>query len=162
MSVFQRPELNWQKCAELHNRLLEIGWVPVHNETGWDQDKTPWWEEHFGQDKSSIAVELERRLEPSVVQFLQATVNDYPGNEKDENLFYYISKLISPEDMIKSLNQDETTRVPNNSHTFAMLPTPGVPVTGHPPSETPAITEDRFVWLYRVSGWGHSERYGGI
>lgn len=40
MSAGQRPELNWQRCAELHNRLLEIGWVPVLEETDWKQDYT--------------------------------------------------------------------------------------------------------------------------
>jgi hypothetical protein len=159
MSASQRPELNWQRCAELHNRLLEIGWVPVLEETDWKQDKTPWWEEHFGQDRSiTVAAELESRLAPSVVKFLQATINDYPGNEQDEHLFYYIRKLVEPEDMIKSLNQDSVTAIPINRMPVPRAPIPGVPVTGPPVYEMPDNEDDRYIWLYSITG----NRYGGL
>ena len=159
MSVPQRAELNWQRCAELHNRLLEIGWVPVLKETDWKQDTTTWWEEYFGQDKDiAIAEELEHRLEPSVVKFLQATINDYPGNEGDEHLFYYIQDLVTPEEIIKSLNQDAETGVPDNRGSIIRVPPPGVPVTLPPERYIPDNTDDRFVWLYRIPG----EKIGGL
>jgi hypothetical protein len=159
MSAAQRPELNWQRCAELHNRLLEIGWVPVLEETDWKQDTTPWWEEHFGEDRNiTMAAELERRLAPSVVKFLRATINDYPGNDEEEHLFYYIQELVTPEDMIKSLNQDADTGVPDNRGSVIRVPLPGVPITLPPVRDIPDNVDDRFVWLFRIPG----ERKGGL
>jgi len=155
MSAPQRPELNWQRCAELHNLLLETGWVPVHRETDWVQDETPWWEENFGENtdtNSILAAELEERLQPSVVKFLQAVKNDYPGNECDENLFYYISELITPEEMLKSLNQDKSIFVPDNKQPIAVLPTLGRPMPSNPEVEVPDITDNRFIWLYQAPG----------
>ena|ERR1700760_3473178 len=159
MSTGQRPELNWRKCSELHNRLLEIGWVPVLEETDWKQDTTTWWEEHFDQDRNiTVAAELERRLAPSVVKFLKATINDYPGNDEDENLFYYIQKLVTSEDMIKSLNQDPDTGVPDNRSSVIMVPPPGVPIALPPVKDIPENVDNRFVWLYSIPG----ERKGGL
>jgi hypothetical protein len=38
-------ELDWEKCANLHNRILDIGWAAV----GGHRQQKSWWEHYFGE-----------------------------------------------------------------------------------------------------------------
>jgi len=107
-------EMNWQKCADLHNQILDIGWATM---TDFVQGHESWWESHFSDSTSepeadSVKEQLEQRLAPSLIKFLQTAKDDYPGSEHDENFFYYLKKLVDPKEMIMSLDQDSITGVP--------------------------------------------------
>jgi hypothetical protein len=36
--------LDWEKCAELHNKILDIGWAAV----GGSRKQRSWWDYYFG------------------------------------------------------------------------------------------------------------------
>lgn len=134
-NLTQRPSLNWQLCAELHNRILEIGWEVVSEETGWEPDADSWWEHYFGaegesdsdsvpddgekieqdegeddpekDDKSpELVQQLLKRLHPDLVKFLQNAKHDYPGTRDSSNFIYYLQVLMTPRQMTLVLDND--------------------------------------------------------
>jgi hypothetical protein len=56
--VAPHPDLNWERCAELHNRILDIGWTALE-ETGWEPDLESWWDHYFGNIDSETCEEGE-------------------------------------------------------------------------------------------------------
>jgi hypothetical protein len=60
--------------------------------------------------------------------------------------------------MIKSFNQDSVTAAPVNNYHVPRVPPPGVPIIGTPVYYTPDNQDDRYVWLYSITGG----RYGGL
>jgi hypothetical protein len=136
-AALDTPEFNWQKFAELHNRILDIAWVALE-ETGWTQRTESWWDHYFGETESNegsqndedegndttaeedenrdedesdpaIAAELERRLAPSIVSFLKTARHDYPGSDNDNSFFNLLGGLVSPKIIMRCLIQNLTT-----------------------------------------------------
>jgi hypothetical protein len=140
---------DWEKCAELHNQILDIGWAaPALREAAQLRNLDSWWQHYFGEVASrnnengnqaeeesnqqgdpAIALELEQRLSPSVVKFLQKARYHCPGWHPQPSFFYYFGSLVSPKNIIQSLN-DELGPV------------------------APGFQTDRYVWLYFLNGWG--------
>jgi hypothetical protein len=60
--VAPHPELNWERCAELHNRILDIGWAALE-ETGWEPDLESRWNHYFGNIDSDTSEEDEEGAE---------------------------------------------------------------------------------------------------
>ncbi|KAL1627467.1 hypothetical protein SLS54_002392 [Diplodia seriata] len=64
-----QPVLDWSRCALLHNRIVELGWLGHNHGSGRDaatRDKTTWWAKY--QDE---AERIQDRLTPGLVEFLQ-------------------------------------------------------------------------------------------
>ncbi|KAK5108999.1 hypothetical protein LTR62_007633 [Meristemomyces frigidus] len=58
------PGMDWQRCAKLHNHIIERGWVDSGRSTD-DLTRRAWWH-YFGRE-----VDL-ARMEPTMVDFLKA------------------------------------------------------------------------------------------
>ncbi|KAF3055548.1 hypothetical protein GL218_07223 [Daldinia childiae] len=88
-------ELDYVRCATLHNRLLERGWVDSGKQLEYDTNDDQVevlhrrnWFEFYGPD----AERVRSRLSPSLVAFLErALVVD------DHSLHYYVAGLSSPD-----------------------------------------------------------------
>jgi hypothetical protein len=126
----QPPVFRWELCADLHGRILDVGWKVVTDETGWEPDMSSWWDHYFSgengndsdgvaehekgtpemeSDNIQLAAELQRRLHPDVVRFLKKARHDYPGTEDSCHFFYFLEKLMTPQRMIDALNNDPAT-----------------------------------------------------
>lgn len=80
------PELDYERCAVLHNSIAIYGWVRSGRQIA-DMDRRPWWTKHGSEL-------LQRYLRPSLVKFLKK-VFDFPK----ANFFYYVSGLAGPRQM---------------------------------------------------------------
>jgi hypothetical protein len=85
--------LNYERCAALHNKIVERGWTQAGNDLA-DLSRTTWWENYGGDSALTEHVE---KLDPSVIAFLKrAIVGDlafhrYNGGLADpESLFYNV------------------------------------------------------------------------
>lgn len=58
-------ELDFERCAALHNHILELGWVGSGRRLA-DLDRRSWWEFH-----GNAAENIRHRLAPSIIEFLQ-------------------------------------------------------------------------------------------
>jgi hypothetical protein len=126
----------------LHNRILDIGWAVVSEETEWEQNTDSWWEHYFGgegdeseeeededdaekeEKDPQLAGELERRLHPDVLNFLKKARHDYPGTKQESHFFYYLEGLVTPRRMIKVLNNDDDTALfmyPSQTNQYVWL-----------------------------------------
>lgn len=90
------PGLDYERCAALHNELLEIGWVGSGRRLEYDANDDQaevlhrrTWFEYYGED----AERVRSRLSPSLAAFLErALVID-----ANHSLFYYVSCLAHPD-----------------------------------------------------------------
>jgi hypothetical protein len=156
MADVQSPVFNWELCADLHNRILDIGWAAVCEETGCD-DEDSWWEHYFREEsdeeseedcddekkkqlpQAAELEELQRRLHPDVIHFLKTAKHDYPGTADSCYFFYYLKELGSPQSMLQTLNNEEIT---------------GLYMTQRLSLGTQSESlKDRYVWLYHIVGW---------
>ncbi|KAF9639165.1 hypothetical protein BFW01_g10062 [Lasiodiplodia theobromae] len=97
------PVLDWNRCAQLHNRIVELGWLGHNNgSSGRDaatRDKTTWWAKHQHE-----AERIQERLTPGLVEFLQRA--QLP--EEGLAFTYELSGLADPATMFAHLdNFDE-------------------------------------------------------
>ena len=94
--VRMTPGLDYERCAALHNELLEIGWVGSGRRLEYDANDNQaevlhrrTWFEYYGED----AERVRSRLSPSLAAFLErALVID-----ANHSLFYYVSCLAHPD-----------------------------------------------------------------
>ena len=89
-------EMDYERCAALHNHIVELGWVGGgrYLET---LERRTWWEQ-YGQDADDIRI----RLAPSLVNFLKRA---YVGPENDVwSWHYYLSGLMDPESFFEAPN----------------------------------------------------------
>lgn len=80
--------MDHQRCAALHNYLIQYAWVASNRDLG-DFESQSWFEKHG--DKAN---EIRERLEPSLVKFLESV---YDSSELDVSLFYWVSRLNDPD-----------------------------------------------------------------
>jgi hypothetical protein len=132
----QQPAVfDWELCADLHNRIIDLGWAPLLEEMDYEPDTDSWWENQFGSNdedsseeeskedsenendpddpeteanaqRAAQASALESRLHPDVVKFLKKARHDYPGVVDSCHLFYYLKAIPRPVDIISLLNDE--------------------------------------------------------
>jgi hypothetical protein len=89
-------ELDYVRCAALHNHIVELGWVGAGRDLDTLERRT-WWEEN-GQE----AEDIRDRLSPSLVNFLKRA---YVGPQDEIwSWHYYLSGLLDPESFFESPN----------------------------------------------------------
>jgi hypothetical protein len=151
---------NHARCAELHNRILDIGWAALHD-IPWTQDSRSYWEFWFGEHRprerrgplgdlmfdagqvdAQVGRELEQRLAPDVLQFLKTAGFDTPGENHDCHFFFGVNGLEQPAMMLSDLNG---VQVYNNSVERCL----------------PSEERDRYVTLYST-GYVSRGILGGI
>jgi hypothetical protein len=82
------PELS----AELHNKILEHGWIGAGRELG-TLPPTTWWEEF-----SPISFDVATRLNPTLIRFLRsAKVGIY--EDQKFHFFFHVWGLFSKDDL---------------------------------------------------------------
>jgi hypothetical protein len=92
-------ELDYQRCAALHNHILELGWVGAGHYLA-DLDRRSWWEFH-----GPAAEAIRSRLVPSVINFLQRA---QIGTADDSwHWHYYFSGLSYPDQLFAARNLDD-------------------------------------------------------
>jgi hypothetical protein len=105
ISVKEPGSIDHQRCAALHNSIVERGWT----QRGFELhrlDKRTWWDCYGGDAAlASIAV----RLEPSIVSFLQAAWHGFSMStaEHDHDFHRYLVCLSSPEQLWQNTNYAE-------------------------------------------------------
>ena len=94
--------LDYQRCAELHNAIVEHGWTrsgrPLEA-----MPSTAWWDMQIDNPRRDATISL---LHPSVVEFLKRA---YQFGEKDFNFIHYLTALQGAGDisMIFKANLDD-------------------------------------------------------
>jgi hypothetical protein len=79
-------ELDYERCAALHNHILKLGWVGYGFDLD-DLDTQCWWDTYGSDD-------LEDQLAPSLVEFLKLTI---ARPTKDLSWHWYLDGILSPE-----------------------------------------------------------------
>lgn len=83
-----KPELS----AELHNKILEHGWIGAGRELD-TLPSTTWWEEF-----SPISFDVATRLNPTLIRFLRsAKLVIY--EDPEFHFFFHVSQLYSEDDL---------------------------------------------------------------
>lgn len=120
------PTFNHALCAELHNRIVSIGWSVPHHPS-WTPDGLNFWESWFTshtprQQRSGqgivasaappanrpvdeeLKTQLEQRLAPDVLRFLKAAQDDYIGESQSACFFFTVKGLTPPQYILQNLN----------------------------------------------------------
>jgi hypothetical protein len=87
-SIREVDGMDWERCASLHNLIIELGWTGLGNSET-EMPRITWWQANITND--ILKEEWSRRLSPSLKLFLQAAFET-----PHENFFYYISGLNGP------------------------------------------------------------------
>jgi len=91
-------ELDFERCAALHNFILEVGWLQSGRRLV-ELDRRSWWEYH-----GAAAEAVRERLAPSVVKFLQrAQVGTSDGSH---TWFYYFRGITDPGEIFDARGGD--------------------------------------------------------
>ncbi|OJD30772.1 s-adenosylmethionine synthase [Diplodia corticola] len=102
-----RPALDWTRCALLHNRIVELGWLGYNNGSGRDaatRDTTTWWARHQHE-----AEQIQERLTPDLIDFLQhaqmpeeglAFTHELAGLAHPHTMFSYLDHFDEGEYML--------------------------------------------------------------
>lgn len=91
--------LDFQRCAALHNAILEHGWTASGRPTA-DMPETTWWAHHSDSPERN---DTASRLHPSVIEFLKRA---YHFNEDDFNFFHYLTGLRHAGDIELGFKED--------------------------------------------------------
>ncbi|KAF2008422.1 hypothetical protein BU24DRAFT_403009 [Aaosphaeria arxii CBS 175.79] len=97
--------LDHERCAALHNHIVELGWT--QRGLALDTlDKRTWWECYGGDAALSSTAE---RLDASVVSFLKASWHGFAMDSATQpHLFHrYLARLCSPEELWQNANYSE-------------------------------------------------------
>ncbi|CAG8977600.1 hypothetical protein HYALB_00008377 [Hymenoscyphus albidus] len=93
--------MDWERCAPLHNLIVELGLTGSGKVLADTLGKT-WWDRHI-TDKT-LEEEWTRRLTPSLKLFLQSACDE----TQHDNFFYYASGLTWPSEFFnESWDNDE-------------------------------------------------------
>jgi hypothetical protein len=109
----QSPELDFERCAALHNTISIYGWLRSGRKVA-DMDRKTWWMKHGSKT-------LEVLLRPSLVRYLKK-IFDLPGGD-GSHFFYYISRLAKPREMLYlgDLLNDGEKKIQGEKHRFITL-----------------------------------------
>ncbi|GFP59295.1 hypothetical protein TASIC1_0012029800 [Trichoderma asperellum] len=93
--------LDHERCAALHNLIVERGWTASGRNLS-DLDRRPWWECYGGD--AQLAPHA-AKLSPSVIAFLKAAWHGYVMTAQPQHAFFrYHAGLCSPEDLWQNTN----------------------------------------------------------
>ncbi|KAH8710042.1 hypothetical protein GQ44DRAFT_714715 [Phaeosphaeriaceae sp. PMI808] len=97
--------LDHERCAALHNYIIELGWTQRGLLLG-TLDKRTWWE-CYGGDAALVSVS--DRLNASVVSFLKSAWHGFSMETAIQyHLFHrYLARLCSPDELWQNTNYDE-------------------------------------------------------
>lgn len=106
-------ELDYDRCAALHNTIAIYGWLRSGRKVA-DMDRKTWWQKHGNAT-------LEVLLRPSLVKYLKK-IFDLPGGN-GSHFFYYISRLARPREMIYlgDILNDSEKKIKGEKHRFITL-----------------------------------------
>ncbi|KAL2034377.1 hypothetical protein D6D19_03943 [Aureobasidium pullulans] len=109
----QTPELDFDRCAALHNTISIYGWLRSGRKVA-DMDRKTWWMKHGTKT-------LEVLLRPSLVKYLKK-IFDLPGGD-GSHFFYYISRLAKTREMfyLGDLLDDNEKKLKGEKHRFITL-----------------------------------------
>jgi hypothetical protein len=95
-----RLNMDVDRCVNLHNEILTIGWEGRGNDAG---DLGQSWFEHYGEEAENIR----DRLSPDLIAFLERAweVGD------DHSFFYYVNGLHHPTHMFDEEEPEENRYV---------------------------------------------------
>lgn len=100
-SVREMEGLDHERCAALHNLIIERGWTASGRSLN-HLDRRSWWECHGGDAQLSPHA---AKLSPSVVAFLKAAWHGYRMTAQPQHAFFrYLSGLCSPDDLWQNTN----------------------------------------------------------
>lgn len=103
--------LDHERCAALHNYIVELGWT--QRGLALDTlDRQTWWE-CYGSDAALTSVS--DRLDASVVSFLNAAWHGFAMETAiQSHLFHrYLARLCSPDELWQNINYAEDEEEPN-------------------------------------------------
>lgn len=105
--------LDFERCAELHNAIIEHGWTRSGRGSN-DMPRTTWWDTQSAYPyRDTIA----SHLHPSVIEFLKLA---YQFEESNFNLFHYLTGLQSAgPDVSTSFKEDSDD--PDFQHRYYTL-----------------------------------------
>ncbi|KAH5158348.1 hypothetical protein HBI24_069250 [Parastagonospora nodorum] len=98
--------LDHERCAALHNYIIELGWT--QRGLSLDAlDKRTWWECHSGD--AALTPDILERLEPAVISFLKAAWHGYSLDESvPQHCFHrYLGRLGFPDNLFNNVNYAE-------------------------------------------------------
>jgi hypothetical protein len=91
--------MDWERCAALHNLIVQLGWTGVGNSEA-EMPRRTWWQARITDE--SLEEEWSRRFSPSLKLFLQAAYET-----PHENFFYYASDLNGPGGLFVGVHEQE-------------------------------------------------------
>ncbi|EEA26446.1 hypothetical protein TMatcc_005283 [Talaromyces marneffei ATCC 18224] len=98
--------LDHERCAALHNLIVERGWTTSGRSLG-DLDTRTWWE-CYGGDAALLDSPHAAKLSPSVVAFLKTAWHGYASTAQPPHSFFrYLAGLCSPDDLWDNVMYDE-------------------------------------------------------
>ncbi|PTB72909.1 hypothetical protein M440DRAFT_1384314 [Trichoderma longibrachiatum ATCC 18648] len=93
--------LDHQRCAALHNLIIERGWTASGRSLS-DLDRRSWWECHGGDAQLSSHA---AKLSPSLVAFLQAAWHGYAITARPQHSFFrYLVGFSTPDQLWENAN----------------------------------------------------------
>ncbi|KAL1846829.1 hypothetical protein Plec18170_008971 [Paecilomyces lecythidis] len=103
--------LDYERCAALHNLIVERGWTASGRSLS-DLDRRTWWE-CYGGDAELLPHAA--KLSPSVVAFLKTAWHGYASTAQPPHAFFrYLAGLCSPNDLWENVNygkdEDDSNR----------------------------------------------------
>ncbi|KEQ89164.1 hypothetical protein M438DRAFT_401332 [Aureobasidium pullulans EXF-150] len=109
----QTPELDFDRCAALHNTISIYGWLRSGRKVA-DMDRKTWWMKHGTKT-------LEVLLRPSLVKYLKKIFDLHGGD--GSHFFYYISRLAKTREMfyLGDLLDDNEKKLKGEKHRFITL-----------------------------------------
>ncbi|UKZ75809.1 hypothetical protein TrVFT333_003503 [Trichoderma virens FT-333] len=91
--------LDHERCAALHNLIIERGWT-ASGRSLTDLDRRSWWECYGGDAK---LLPHAAKLSPSIIAFLKAAWHGYVITAQPQHAFFrYLAGLCSPDDLWKN------------------------------------------------------------
>lgn len=100
-SIREVDGMDWERCACLHNLIIQLGWTGLGNpET--EMPRRSWWQTNITNE--ALEEEWSRRLSPSLKLFLQAAYET-----PHENFFYYVSGLNGPNRFYTGMHEQGDT-----------------------------------------------------
>lgn len=103
--VRELETLDHERCAALHNLIVELGWTQRGLKLN-DLDKRTWWQCYEGD--AALAT-ISGRLHPSVVSFLKVAWHGFALDDSEPNhdFHQYVVALATPERLWQNVNYAE-------------------------------------------------------
>lgn len=100
-SIREVDGMDWERCASLHNLIIELGWTGLGNSET-EMPRITWWQANITND--ILEEEWSRRLSRSLKLFLQAAFET-----PHKNFFYYVSGLNGPSRFYTGIHEQGDT-----------------------------------------------------